>query len=385
MRTLVTIVFLVVLGLAAAAGPAHAGPDDDRKAAQKLIDEGLALARAKKFRDAIPKFEDALKLYPHPEIQHNLARAHEELGELREAYDLFAQALKQDYTYAADARARLPRIEAELRKSYARLTVRTTPSQVSVVLTFPDGAEEAHLQAPFATWAPAGRTKVVGTNPNFKTKEENLDLAAGEDRELQLVLVPLPRQGFLAVRVNIAGATVSLAGQPIGKSPLESIPYEAGPYRLDVTAKGYKPVTQEVVIVQDEVTTVNVALEADVTQPPDEPSAGVAPWVGWTLVGTGVAAGAVAAYLQFGIARPAQDDANTKGATDDAIYAKYHAKAVKYETAAQLTTVGAVLLAGTGAFLLLFEAPAASDDSVGVVPLLTPLPGGGAVGAMVAF
>ena len=80
------IVLLTVIGLAGLVGPAHAAtPDDDRIRAEKLIQEGLTLARGKQFREAIPKFEAALKLYPHPETKHNLGRAHEEVGELKKA------------------------------------------------------------------------------------------------------------------------------------------------------------------------------------------------------------------------------------------------------------------------------------------------------------
>ncbi|MFO0749165.1 MAG: PEGA domain-containing protein [Myxococcota bacterium] len=394
MRTVVTVLTLIVMALVSLEPTAWAGPDDDRKAAEKLVSDGLTLARAKKFREAIGKFEEALKLYPHPEIQHNLARAHEELGELREAYDLFTQALKQDYTYATDARSRLPRIEAELRKSYARLTVRTTPSQVAVVLQFPDGTDEAHVQTPFATWVPAGKTKITGTNPNFKTREEQVDLAAGEDRDLQLVLQPLPRQGFLLVRVNIAGATVALAGQPIGKSPLESFPYEAGVYQLEVRARGYKPDMQEVVIVQDEVATVNVSLEVDKTVGPTEPASGGVPsWIGWTLVGTGAVAGGVATYLQFGKAFPTQKDANAlpvpPAGEPDTEYQRLHKKAVGYQTAAIVTGLVGVALVGTGVFLLLAEdgAPAPTDEGLAprFVPTFAVGPDGGSVGAILTF
>jgi len=391
MRNAVRLVVCLVLALVALAPSAHAGPDDDRKAAEKLTQDGLQLARSKQFREAIAKFEAAQKLFPRPEIQHNLARAHEELGELKLAYDLYSQALKQDYPFAADGRTRLAAIDAELRKSYGRLTVRTTPSQVAVVLTFPDGSEEKQNLSPFATWVPAGRTKIVGTNPNFRTKEDTVDIAAGADSELQLTLQPLPKQGFLVVRVNIAGATISLAGQPLGKSPLDSVTYEAGVYQLDVRARGYAPHTQEVIIVQDEVATVNVSLVADATVAPTPTSDGVPSWVGWTLVSVGAVAGGAALYLQLGVARPAQADANalpppTGG--DDSEYDRLHQKAQRYQTAAIVSGIVGGVVAATGAYLLIFESPDDTSDAARaprVVPSFAVSPDGAGVGATLTF
>lgn len=383
---------LAALAPVAVAPAAHAVSDQDRQRAEELIQEGLTLARNKKFRDAIPKFEEALKLYPHPETRHNLGRAHEELGELKQAHEYFSQALKEDYQFAADGRQRLMRIETELRKSYARVTVRTTPSQVNVVLEFPSGETETHVTTPFQSWVPAGRTRVVGTNPSFKTAEQALDLAAGEDREVSLVLIPLPKQGFLQVNVSQPGATISVSGRVAGKSPLAGLPWEVGVWELEVKLRGFKPYTETIVVNQDSVTSVNVNLQAEQEGGPEEPSAGVAPWVGWTLVGTGVVAGGVAAYLQWGKAFPLQKEADgieTGSAELNARYNRLHQKSLDYQLAAQITTVVAVGLVGTGIYLLVAEAPPDDAPKTTSTPRFLPsvavTPDGGFVGGSISF
>ncbi|MFO0748573.1 MAG: PEGA domain-containing protein [Myxococcota bacterium] len=273
--------------------------------------------------------------------------------------------------------------------------MRTTPSQVAVVLQFPDGTDEAHVQTPFATWVPAGKTKITGTNPNFKTREEQVDLAAGEDRDLQLVLQPLPRQGFLLVRVNIAGATVALAGQPIGKSPLESFPYEAGVYQLEVRARGYKPDMQEVVIVQDEVATVNVSLEVDKTVGLTEPARAAACRHGSAGRWSAPARSPAAWRPTSSSARPSPPRRTPTRcrcrppASPDTEYQRLHKKAVGYQTAAIVTGLVGVALVGTGVFLLLAEdgAPAPTDE--GLAPCFVPTfavgPDGGSVGAILTL
>jgi len=392
---LARLLLLVVLALTATRPPSWAGPEEDRKLATKLYQEGVALARdQKKYREAIVKLEQSLKILPHPDTQHSLARAHEELGELEAAWDYFTQALKQDYTFAADGRAGLVRVEAKLRQSHARLTVRTTPSQVAVLVRFPDDREQRFVQAPFVIWVPAGKVRITGTNPSFRTREDALELVAGEDREHALVLQPMPRQGFLQISVNIAGATISMAGQPVGKSPLPSLPYEAGVYQLEVRAKGYKPHVQEVVIVQDDVASINVSLESDKTiEPEPETGGGTPAWVGWTLVGTGVVAGGVAAYLQFGKAVPTQDEANglepPLPGQPDTDYERLHRKAVDYQTAAIVTAGVGLALAGTGVVLLLTSGGDEPAPSEGRAPRFVPsfalTPTGGSIGGTLSF
>ena len=368
-----SILLLAFALMASFVTPTLAGPDEDRTAAEKLIQDGLSLARTKKFRDAVKKFEDAYKLYPHPEIQHNLARAHEELGELTRAYDYFSAALQNDYAFAPDGRLRLARIDAELRKTHARLVVRTTPSQSRVVLTYPTGTELTHTQSPFATWAPAGKSRLVGTNPNFKTTELAVDLVAGEDRVVSFVLQPIPRQGFIQLSINVAGAAVTLAGTPVGKSPLGSVTYDAGVYDLEVRLKGYKPHRESVAVVVDQVTSLNVVLMPEIAgdTPLVETSSGSS-WLGWAFIGTGVVAGGAAAYLQFVKALPAENDAEAldPGPATDAEYNRLIRRAEGFQTAAIVTAIVGGALVGTGIILLATDSGGEPEPSTGL--LFTP-------------
>ena len=378
---------LAFLMLVAFAAPVSAQSDVNRAAADKLVQDGLLLARTKKFREAIKKFEDAFKLYPHPEIQHNLARAHEELGELVKAYDYFSQALKSDYTFAAQGRERLTKLDVQLRKTHARITVRATPSQSRVVLSYPNGTEDARTTTPFAAWAPAGRTRLVATNPSFKTTELALDLVAGEDREINVTLSPVPRQGFLQVTVNLVGATISLAGQPIGTSPLDSLAFEAGIYELEVTLKGYKPYRESVVVIGDQVSSVNVILVPLEAARPPEVSSGPTTWPGWLLVGIGAAAGGTALYLQVGEAVPLANKANrlSPDPAFDAEYDRLIGEAKDYQTAALITGITGGVIAATGVILLVTADSDEPPASGAFAPTFGLSPAGAYVGGTLSF
>lgn len=297
MRSFLVILCLALclpFGVVAGGGAAHAGPEEDRRAAEKLSDEGISFAKQKKFALAVERFEAALKLYPHPVIMHNLGRAHEELGDIGRAYDYFANALQQDYSFATDGRERLTRIGATLAKTHARVVVRVTPSQSKVVVTMADGQIETHVFSPFSMWVKAGETIFSLSNPAFKGLQENVQFKAGEERELEFVLTPLPRLGFLRVSVNVPGASVTLSGKPLGKTPLQSATVEAGAYQLEITAPGYAPHLGAVTIEKDAVTEVTVTLEPHdgVLKPMVRATTGTPSWVGWTLIGSGLAVGA---------------------------------------------------------------------------------------------
>ncbi|TNF30239.1 MAG: PEGA domain-containing protein [Deltaproteobacteria bacterium] len=377
---------LVVVATMAASAQA-ASPDDARTRAEALVAEGLDFARSGKklqksgavgyrdaYRSAIAKFEEANRLYPDPTIQHNLARAHEELGELKVAFDWYALALKQDYDFAKDGRARLTKIESELRKTHALVTVRTTPSDVTVRMQFDDGTSETHVSTPFQTWARAGMLKMVASNPEFKTGNKEYTLTAGEDRAINLVLEPLPRQGFFEVDANVVGAKVFLSEVLVATLPMQSVTYPAGIYELKVTAKGYKTHKEQVVVTKDQLTAVTVALVPDgsgIGEVPVPPTDGGGPptWIGATLVGVG--AGAVILGVVFHAkAFDFNSDANKVPVSDPPIqadeerYDSLFAKAKDNEKYAWISYGAGAALIGTGVVLLVIggdDEPAAAD------------------------
>ncbi len=376
MQRLVAL-FIVMAPIALCSTTLAAQADPSRERAGQLVEEGLSLARKKNFREAADKFAEANRLYPHPEIQHNLARAYEELGDLKQAHYWFAQALKEDYTYASDGQSKIKEIERQLLETYARLTVRTTPGDVRVLLHLADGQQESYVTTPFEAWVPAGRLKIVGTNPDFKTGTRELELTAGESRSVNLVLQPLPKQGFLSVQANVPGATVFLSEVLVGTIPMESITHPVGVYDLKVMADGYITHKEQVVVEVDELTTATVALEPiDGSPPPpvEEPGDGPPTWLGATFVGLGASA-VVAAIVLHVKAFKKNDDANAIPISDppdpvaEARYDKLFGEAKDLESYALYTYVGATALIGTGVLLLILSDDAPDADAATGVTL----------------
>lgn len=92
--------FVAILALAAApavlALPAVAEPTrEDRAAATALFDEGRKLAAAKKFAEACPKFEGAMRLDPGMGTLFNLSDCYEQIGRTASAWSGFRDVAAQ--------------------------------------------------------------------------------------------------------------------------------------------------------------------------------------------------------------------------------------------------------------------------------------------------
>jgi len=377
---------------------AHAGPDDDRREAERLSDEGIGLAKQKNFEAAVQKFEAALKLFPHPVIMHNLGRAYEAVGDERKAYEYFARALQEDYPFATDGRERLNRLSVALAKTHGRLMIRVTPSQSKTILTMADGKTQTFVTSPFTVWVKVGETQINVTNNDFKSNQQVYNVTPGEEKELQIVLSPLPRLGFLRLSVNVPGANVSLSGRVLGKTPLQSVAVDAGVYQLEVQAPGYEKHLEPITITKDAISELTVTLKsnAGTLRPIPTETTGTPSWVGWTLVGSGiaVAGGGLATYLV------AADKANAlglkypiiEGAEDTntvAYLAAFDREVQPLNIASTAMFIGGGVLATTGIILLLASpeanAPHSSANASAFVPDLRVGPGGVQLGGTWRF
>jgi len=148
------------------------------------------------------------------------------------------------------------------------------------------------VASPFSTWIKAGPVGVDVSHAEFRGRQEAIVLRAGEARELEYVLQPLPRLGFLRVSVNVPGAVVMLSGRPLGRAPLESVTIESGAYQLEVQAPGFRPFVKPVTVTHNQQTEVAVTLEAGAGFSGSVAADGVGTpsWVGWSFIATGLAA-----------------------------------------------------------------------------------------------
>lgn len=282
-RTLALALFALVL---CSAGAVHAGEDDpSRSQAAALVDKGLRFARSGDFADAVEQFEAALKIYPSAEIMHSLARAHEELGHLSQAHSWFGKALRitPDYLYAEDARARIEKIEGELRKTHGLVHIRSTPSQARVSVTA-GTYQERHLITPVSWWIPAGEVKLVAERSGFERRDTEITIQAGAVLTHELVLNPIREKGFLTVTASAVGAVVKVDGLVVGTTPLGTLTLAEGTHVVEVQAPGGPPMTRTVAIVANEAAPT---IAFDLSQKPQQaPEDNRVLWAGLSFGGS---------------------------------------------------------------------------------------------------
>jgi hypothetical protein len=406
---------LAATALVLVAGQASlARAETPKEQAETLVRDGIKDARAQRFKDAADKFERAFKLLPTAEVLHNLARAHEELGNLPLAHSYFTQALRMnaEYTFAKDGRARIPKLETKLGKTHGLVRVKSTPSEVEITLEAAGQPAEGHLVSPVERWIPAGKLKVTGRKAEFQPGHQMLEVVAGLDLDVKVVLRPETKEGFLDVSANAPDAIVFIAGKEVGPAPLRGITYPTGSYPLAIRATGYKDFETQIIVQVDQVTNVAAAMvkiEDTNTGPPDhgnttlaataEPAEDGTPLAiaGGVLAGVGVAAAGAGLGIYLWV--KADADAFNKGTLHpewvqgvphtqegDAFAASINRR----QYAALGLAIGGGALVGVGLGLLIHGvttggAEPAQEPAATWVPSIAPLPGGMRLGATVTW
>ncbi|ABS27953.1 PEGA domain-containing protein [Anaeromyxobacter sp. Fw109-5] len=152
-RLLATLILATVLG---ASAPARA---DDTAEARSRFREGAELYRAKQYREAISRFEEAYRLKPAAAIHYNVAQCREKLGEWPAAIRSYHDYLRE----APEANDRAV-VRAAIQKLEERLSA--TGAQPLLVYTDPPGAEvridgRARGTSPFHLVLPPGSYEVA--------------------------------------------------------------------------------------------------------------------------------------------------------------------------------------------------------------------------------
>lgn len=170
--------------VALAAHPAQAQEEPNKRAqAQVIFKEGQVFFEEGRFREAAARFLSAFQLDPHPVIMFNIARAYEEAGDLLKALQHFraAQGLNPSQAVAAEIKVKIQDLEGFLREQ---------------------GVDILNIEA--ATWVPRGFVSVISDPP---------------------------------------GAEIYIAGQLVGRAPLDKVTLTQGTYQVIAKRRGF--VTQE--------------------------------------------------------------------------------------------------------------------------------------------
>lgn len=152
------LAFEVVFSSGAIAQPVFEGHDDPVARArhvEELSQEGIKDYMAGRYREALTKFKAALALHPVANLLFNIAKAHEQLGELDNAlvyYERFIKSGDADDGAREKARQRVREIKVSLEARRAN----ETGNDVAITIqeTTPDDSSGSAIE--IAGWISAG-------------------------------------------------------------------------------------------------------------------------------------------------------------------------------------------------------------------------------------
>lgn len=318
------LLVLVLLSACLAALPlslAAQSAEDQQRAAQ-LVDDGMALFSAGSFAEAAIVFQEAYNLDPDAVLMFNIGRAHQEMGDLPTALDVFERlAASSDDPEVRDAAAnRLAALRTELiGQGYDPDTV-TSEQYVprgSLLITAVPEDTSVYLDGEFVGVTPldipyvdAGSHTLRLVSDGYHPLQATVDVTGGPTTirryELQArttldEYVP-PQPGYLSVVGPRPGLEVLIDGAPFGETPVAAAPMTAGSYTITVRGANFTPYSATITIVGGEESRVFARMElADGARP----VGATRRTIGWAMAGTGGAAltaGAVLGALALGSA-----------------------------------------------------------------------------------
>jgi tetratricopeptide (TPR) repeat protein len=178
---LATAALLVFVHSVASAQPS----DDPRGRSRALFVEGVEALNDTRVRDALVLFQRAYELYPHYKTLYNIGLCQRSLGNFVAAAEAFQRFLDDGGdAIAADEKARVGALLAEVEGRLSMVTVQTNPAAVLTV----DGRRASD---PVVRLDP-GEHVFEASAPGFVSRREAVTTRAGEKRTIDLAMVAVP-------------------------------------------------------------------------------------------------------------------------------------------------------------------------------------------------
>jgi len=275
----VLVALAACIAMTISAGTAFAQTPAER--ASQLVDEGMALFGEGNFEDAAILFQEAYNLDPHPVLMFNIARAHQEMGDLPSALEFFnvVLSLTDDPNVQESALSRIEDIEdALISQGYDPATV-TTGQYVQRgdvrITSLPEGAEVTFDGTRVGTTpvdiehVDRGEYDIRLTYEGYHPIQARIEVRAGRlnlrnftlQERTSLDTYAPPSPGYLTVIAPEPGFEVRIDGDPFGLTPIESAGLSPGTYVLTVRGDLYTTYTTQVEVISGEEARIYARME----------------------------------------------------------------------------------------------------------------------------
>jgi hypothetical protein len=275
MRTVLPLIVAASL-LLLCAGPARAEDDEEtrRKEGAALVDQGIALYKAKKFAEALPKFEAAYRLTSAWQVLVHIGMTQRRLRLYQEARESLRRYLREGGDAVPEQNRRLVETELELIRSLLA-EVRVTVKLEGTVKVYVDDRLVGSTPLPPILLDPGKYT--IRAERAGAVDRVDIEVHAGKAHDVELT--PVAPVGFVKIYSSPSGALIRLDGDIIGETPSER-EIAAGQHRVRAMLRGYVTQNRDVAVVPGE----RVEIFFDLDRP------WYRKWHYWAGIGAGVAA-----------------------------------------------------------------------------------------------
>ena len=175
MLRVVCLITALVVSTRASAQPAP----PDATEADRLFEEGRTHSKAKRYVEACDLFERSFKLDPTVGTELNLADCHEQLGHLRQAWQLFTAAAEQSARSTDEKRTKFARERADaVAARLATIVVKIAqPNVVGMTITI--AGQSTPVAAELRERLDPGDVEIVATVPGHPPFAQTVKAAGG--------------------------------------------------------------------------------------------------------------------------------------------------------------------------------------------------------------
>jgi tetratricopeptide (TPR) repeat protein len=229
---------------------------------QARIDAGRKAYARGDYEGAIEEFKAAFDLKPNPGALYNIAKSYEKMARYEEAIEHFQQYLDLDPKASdrADVEETIKRLKKALKEKFQELAVSSDPPGADIYLDDRNTGLQGQTNYRFKV-TPGPHTLYLDLNGYEPTKR---DFNMPDDKPLALdfKMKKLENVGYLEIKVDQDGARIFIDGAIIGLSPYKlKKALTEGPHQIQVEQIGYQRYSQQVNVVHDQTTPVDVLLE----------------------------------------------------------------------------------------------------------------------------
>lgn len=211
-----------------------------------LLDQANSEARKRRYRKAIPLYKKVLQATPsgNANVYYNLAEIKKFLDDCSEARILYRRYLEIS-PKSPDAKAVKKAIKACKLSRSGKLKVSVDgPDNLVIIL----GGIPISTKPNVEVEVRPGKYDLIVRADEYKTFRSKVEVLSRDDRSVDVKLQKRTFFGKLTINVDKKGATVSVDGESIGVSPVETQKIEAGKHRVDIKLAGHYDWVRNVVV-----------------------------------------------------------------------------------------------------------------------------------------